>query len=64
MLGIRTKPSAWLPISIVALVFDVRGMRRFWIANHRYRWPMTAIYLAVMGLVTALLVSDIHHLVH
>jgi hypothetical protein len=58
------EPYFGIPISIVALVFDVRGMRRFWIANHRYRWPMTAIYLAVMGLVTALLVSDIHHLVH
>ncbi len=58
------EPYFGIPISIVALVFDVRGMRRFWIADHRYRWPMTAIYLAVMGLVTALLVSDIHHLVH
>jgi hypothetical protein len=58
------EPYFGIPISIVALVFDVRGMRRFWIADHRYRWPMTLIYLAVMGLVTALLVSDIHHLVH
>jgi hypothetical protein len=58
------EPYFGIPISIVALVFDVRGMRRFWIADHRYRWPMTVIYLAVMGLVTALLVSDIHHLVH
>jgi hypothetical protein len=58
------EPYVGIPISIVALVFDVRGMRRFWIADHRYRWPMTVIYLAVMGLVTALLVSDIHHLVH
>lgn len=58
------EPYFGIPISIIALIFDVRGMRRFWIADHRYRWPMTAIYLAVMGLVTALLVSDVHHLVH
>jgi hypothetical protein len=58
------EPYFGIPISIIALVFDVRGMRRFWIADHRYRWPMTVIYLAVMGLVTALLVSDIHHLIH
>jgi hypothetical protein len=58
------EPYFGIPISIVALVFDVRGMRRFWIADHRYRWPMTAIYLAVMGLVTALLIGDIHRLVH
>jgi hypothetical protein len=58
------EPYLGIPISIIALVFDVRGMRRFWIADHRYRWSMTLIYLAVMGLVTALLVTDIHHLVH
>ena len=58
------EPYFGIPISIIALVFDVRGMRRFWIADHRYRWPMTAIYLAVMGLVTALLIGDIHRLVH
>ncbi len=58
------EPYFGIPISIIALVFDVRGMRRFWIADHRYRWPMTVIYLAVMGLVAALLVSDVHRLVH
>ena len=58
------EPYLGIPISVVALVFDVRGMRRFWIADHRYRWPMTVIYLAVMGLVTALLIGDIHHLLH
>lgn len=58
------EPYLGIPISIVALVFDVRGLRRFWIADHRYRWHMTVIYLAVMGLVTALLVGDISRLAH
>jgi hypothetical protein len=44
---------------VVALVFDVRGVRRFWLANHRWRWPITFIYLAVMALVTVLLVGDV-----
>jgi len=57
------EPYLGIPISVVALYFDVRGLRRFWLADHRYRWHMTVIYLAVMGLVTALLVGDISRLV-
>jgi len=52
-------PAIGLPIAVVALVFDVRGVRRFWLANHRWRWPITFIYLAVMALVTVLLVGDV-----
>src|SRR5580658_11157540 len=45
-------PAIGLPVGILALVFDVRGVRRFWLANHRYRWGITALYAAVMVLVT------------
>jgi len=55
-------PAIGLPIGIVALVFDVRGIRRFWLADHRWRWPITALYGAVMVLVTILVISDIAHL--
>lgn len=58
------EPYLGIPISIVALVFDVRGLRRFWIADHRYRWHMTFVYVAVMSLVSALLIGDILRLVH
>lgn len=54
-------PAIGIPISVVALVFDVRGMRRFWLANHRWRWAMTGLYFVVMALVTALLVRDLLH---
>ena len=56
-------PAIGIPIAVLALVFDVRGIRRFWLANHRWRWPVSAIYLGVMGLVATLLVGDIVHLV-
>ena len=56
-------PALGIPLSIVALAFDVMAIRRFWLARHRWRWAMTVIYLAVMGLVTALLVGDIAHFV-
>jgi hypothetical protein len=55
-------PAIGLPIGIVALVFDVRGIRRFWLANHRWRWPITALYSVVIVLVMTLVISDIVHL--
>ncbi|MGH9291772.1 MAG: hypothetical protein ACRD0B_08045 [Acidimicrobiales bacterium] len=54
-------PALGIPLGVVALVFDIRGMRRFFLADHRYRWPITALYLAVMVLVMVLLVHDIVH---
>ena len=57
-------PEIGLPIGIIALVFDVRGIRRFWLANHRWRWPITALYSVVIVLVMTLVISDIIHLTH
>jgi hypothetical protein len=61
LLGAATSvgPAVGIPLAVVALVFDVRGIRRFWLADHRYRWQMTGIYLVVMGLVVALLVGNL-----
>jgi hypothetical protein len=55
-------PIIGIPLGIVALVFDVRGIRRFFVADHRWRWPITGLYLAVMVLVTILLVRDFIHI--
>ncbi len=64
-LGVATGvgPAVGLPIAVLALVFDVIGIRRFWVNDHPWRWAMTVIYAAVMILVSALLVGDIVHLV-
>lgn len=56
-------PAVGIPIAVLALGFDVVGIRRFWLARHRWRWAMTAVYLCVMGLVAALLAGDVAHLV-
>jgi hypothetical protein len=63
-LGIATGvgPAVGIPIAVLALTFDVIGIRRFWINDHRWRWAMTVIYAAVMVLVSTLLVGDIVHL--
>lgn len=58
----RVGPIVGVPIAVVALFFDVMAVRRFWAANHRWRWEITAVYLVVMSLVLALLVGDVVHL--
>lgn len=55
-------PAIGLTVGAVALVFDVAGMRRFWKADHRMRWPMTGIYTCVMVLVVILVIHDIGYL--
>lgn len=56
-------PAIGLPLAVVALYFDIIGVRRFFVANHRSRWPMAFVYFAVMGLVVALMVIDVADLV-
>jgi hypothetical protein len=52
-------PAIGIPIGILALVFDYRGIRRFWLADHRQRWAFSALYAVVGGMVFALVVIDI-----
>jgi hypothetical protein len=58
----KVAPMVGIPIAVVALTFDVMAVRRFWAADHRWRWGITAVYVVVMSLVLALLVGDIVHL--
>jgi hypothetical protein len=55
-------PIIGVPIAVVALVFDVMAVRRFWAADHRWRWGVTLVYVVVMSLVLALLIGDLVHL--
>jgi hypothetical protein len=48
-----------IPIGLAALYFDVMGIRRFWLADHRWKWPVSALYLAVMVLVASLVVIGV-----
>jgi len=47
------------PLAVLAVVFDVRGIRTFWRVDHPQRWLMTVLYLVVMGWLAHLLVRDI-----
>ena len=55
-------PVIGIPIGSVALVFDVMAVRRFWVANHRWRWGISLVYLAIMAMVLSLLITDAIHL--
>ncbi len=55
-------PEIGIPVGVVALYFDIKGIRRFWLAGHRLRWQMTLIYLAVIGLVLYLVITDLFQL--
>ncbi|MGB9111512.1 MAG: hypothetical protein WCF24_02165 [Acidimicrobiales bacterium] len=61
LVGLATgaAPYIGVPAALLALVFDVRGIRRYWLANSSHRWAMTWIYLAVIVLVLFLLVHDL-----
>jgi hypothetical protein len=63
-LGLATGvgPALGIPIALLALYFDVLGIRRFWLADHRSRVQMTFVYLAVMAMVASLLGLDLAHL--
>jgi uncharacterized membrane protein (DUF485 family) len=56
-------PAIGVPVAVAALVFDVRAVRRFFLADHRRRWAAAALYLVVMAMVSALLARDIAQLV-
>ena len=58
----KVGPVVGVPVAVVALFFDVMALRRFWAANHRWRWGISLVYVAVMSMVLALLVGDLVHL--
>lgn len=58
----RVGPIVGVPIAVVALTFDVMAVRRFWAADHPWRWRVTFVYAVVMAMVLALLIGDIVHL--
>ena len=52
-------PAIGIPIGLLALTFDVIGIRRFWLADHRQRWAFTALYAVVGTMVLILLIVDL-----
>lgn len=64
-IGIATGvgPILGVVIGVIAMTCDVFTIRRFFQVDHRWRWPISAVAVCVIGLLTVLLVEDISHLV-
>lgn len=61
LIGLATGAGPWIgvPVGTLAIVFNVKSIRRFWRADHAWRWGYTAIGTAVIGLLVVLVVSDL-----
>ncbi|MDP1821586.1 MAG: hypothetical protein Q8K58_17065 [Acidimicrobiales bacterium] len=52
-------PVIGLVVGVVAIVANVASIRRFWRADHRYRWHYTALSGTVIALLVWLVVADV-----
>ncbi len=52
-------PWVGIAISLIAIGFNVASIRRFWRADHPWKWPVSSINVAVICLLTVLLVQDL-----
>ncbi|MDG2023622.1 MAG: hypothetical protein P8J75_04065 [Actinomycetota bacterium] len=59
--GVSSGVGPWigLPLGLVAIAANVLSIRRFWRSNHRWKWPMSLINGAVIGLLTVLVMMDL-----
>jgi hypothetical protein len=48
--------------SLIGIAANALSIRRFHSARHRWRWPISAINVGVIGLLTVLLVLDLGNL--
>lgn len=52
-------PAIGIPVGVVAIAFNVATIRRFWAADHRWRWAYTGLALTVIALLLVLLARDV-----
>jgi hypothetical protein len=60
VLGVAEDVGPWvgIPIGVAAIVCNVLSMRRFWAADHKWRWAYTAIATVVIGFLLVLMATD------
>jgi hypothetical protein len=52
-------PLVGIVLGVVAIVANVASIRRFWRADHRYRWPYTALAMVIIVAMVWLIVIDL-----
>jgi len=63
--GVAAGVGPWigLPLGAVAIAANIATMRRFWAADHRWRWAYTAVGAGVIVLLVVLMAGDVAELV-
>jgi multisubunit Na+/H+ antiporter MnhB subunit len=56
-------PIVGIPIGVLAIVFNIKSMRRFWRADHRFRWGYTAVSGTVIAMLVVLIALDVADIV-
>ena len=61
IIGVSTRATPWvgIPVSLIAVAADVMSIRRFWRADHRFRWHYTALAGAIIVAMLVLLSIDV-----
>lgn len=64
LLGLADAVGPWIgiPISLIAIGFNIASIRRFWKADHAWKWAISTINVCVIGLLSVLLVMDLSSL--
>jgi hypothetical protein len=57
--GLGVAPVVGISVGLVAIVANVASVRRFWRADHRYRWHYTALASVIVVLLAWLIVVDV-----
>ena len=60
LIGLSAGVGPWigLPVGLIAIAANVVSIRRFHRADHKWKWPMTAINVGIIVLLTVLVVLD------
>jgi hypothetical protein len=64
IIGFGTGVGPWIgvPIGVAAIIANVVSVRRFHRADHKWKWPMTAINVGIIGLLVVLVAVDLTNL--
>ena len=52
-------PAVGIVVGLVAIVANVASIRRFWRADHRYRWHYTALATVIIAAMVWLIAVDL-----
>ena len=52
-------PTLGITVGVVAIVANVASVRRFWRADHRYRWHYTALATVIIAAMVWLIAVDV-----